>query len=61
MSTKTSTALSQNFCSAWQDYRCGHVVSEHAARTIRNFLATHLAESAEADLAEEEGEKRMPW
>ena len=61
MSTKTGSALARDFGSAWQDYRSGHVVSEHAARTIRNFLATQLTESAEADAAEEEDAKRVPW
>lgn len=61
MSTKTGSALLRDFGNAWRDYRTRRVVSEHAARTIRNFLATQLAESAEADAAEEESAKRVPW
>ena len=37
------------------------MVSHHAARTIRNFLATQLAEAAEADVEEDEDSKRAPW
>ena len=37
------------------------MVSHHAARTIRNLLATQLAESAEADVEEDEDSKRAPW
>ena len=36
-------------------------MSHHAARTIRNFLATQLAESAEADVEEDEDSRRAPW
>ena len=63
MSSKTCSvrALGRDFANAWRDYKTGHVVSEHAARTIRNFLATQLAESAEADAAEDEVGKRVPW
>ena len=52
---------SQNFATAWRDYRTEHVVSQHAARTIRNFLAIQVAESAEADVEEDEDAKRAPW
>jgi hypothetical protein len=63
MSSKTCrvSALGRDFANAWRDYRTGHVVSQHAARTIRNFLATQLAESAEADVEEDEDAKRAPW
>ena len=37
------------------------MVSHHAARTIRIFLATQLAEPAEADIEEDEDAKRAPW
>ena len=37
---------------AWKAYIQQHVVSEHAARTIRNFLAATECDPEEADLAE---------
>ena len=41
MSVKTHVpGVGRNFATAWQQYRSAHVVSQHAARTIRNFLAT---------------------
>ena len=63
MSSKTCSVIGvgRNFATAWRDYRTEHVVSQHAARTIRNFLATQLAESAEADVEEDEDAKRAPW
>ena len=54
-------AFKRSFELAWQEYRKGHVVSHNAARTIRNFLSTQLAESAEADVEEDEEAKRAPW
>ena len=62
MSSKTCSVIGvgRNFATAWRDYRTEHVVSQHAARTIRNFLATQLAESAEADVEEDEDAKRAP-
>ena len=62
MSMKTHVpGVGRNFATAWRQYRSAHVVSQHAARTIRNFLATQLAESAEADVEEDEDGKRAPW
>ena len=63
MTSKTCSVsvLGRDLANAWRDYRTGHVVSQHAARTIRNFLATQLAEPAEADVEEDEDAKRAPW
>ena len=63
MSSETCTVIGvgRNFATAWRDYRTEHVVSQHAARTIRNFITTQLAESAGADVEEDEDAKRAPW
>ena len=49
MRTKTApTTTERNYATAWEDYQTGHIVSQHAARTIRNFLSTQMAGSQEA-------------
>ena len=55
-----SREVEGSYTTSWDDYRTGHVVSEHAARTIRNFLSTQLAESGEVDEddGDNEGQER---
>ena len=43
------------FGRAWEDYRRFRVVSEHAARTIKNFLLAQVHVSEKVD-AENEGD-----
>jgi hypothetical protein len=49
--------FSRSYALAWRDYTKSHVVSQHAVRIVKNFLSTHMAESAEV-LDEEEEETR---
>ena len=46
---------------AWNDYTQHHVVSHHAARVIKNFLSTQLAEAAEAQVDDEGPQEREQW
>ena len=46
---------------AWNDYTQHHVVSPHAARVIKNFLSTQLAEAAEAQVDDEGPQEREQW
>ena len=48
----------RNWNTAWREYIRAHVVSEHAARLIRNFMATYLPSSAEEDEEETTPNKR---
>ena len=55
--------LQRGYVKAWKDYRCGHVVSQYAARIIQQFSASHLADSletAENDPGETFKKERAP-
>ena len=45
---KDGKPLRRSYAEAWTDYRCKHVVSKWAARIIRQWNASHLADSLEA-------------
>ncbi|CAK9031745.1 unnamed protein product [Durusdinium trenchii] len=47
--TSKTAVSSRSHRTAWQDYLRHHVVSEHAARTIRNFLAAAECSPEDAD------------
>ena len=44
----------RNLPLAWEDYRLGNIVSEHAARLIKSFLMTQMDETNEKHEDEEE-------
>ena len=46
---KDTTACRRDYKDAWEDYRLHHIVSEHAARLIRNFMMSQMSESAEVE------------
>jgi len=54
---KKTSVIPRSYAQAWQDYQTTHVVSQHAARTIKNFLLTQMPESLEADEEEDDPEK----
>ena len=45
---KEGKPLRRSYAEAWKDYRCKHVVSKWAAKIIRQWNASHLADSLEA-------------
>ena len=51
-------ALARSYADAWKDYRCKHVVSKWAARIIQQFNASHLADSLEAEEADQSQDNR---
>ena len=51
-------ALPRSYAAAWKDYRCKHVVSKWAARIIQQFNASHLADSLEAQEADDAGNSK---
>ena len=54
---KTAPA-DRSHSAAWRDYATQHAVSEHAARTIRNFLAAAECTPDEEDLEQDKKEKQ---
>ena len=59
--SKTKTEFKRCYETAWSNYQKNHVVSQHAARMIKNFLSTQMAETVEADVDEDGAVEREQW